>query len=382
LDKSLRVAFIAGSLTQGGAEKQFIYMVRELLDRGVDVRIFSLTQGEYYEPTIKKMGLLPIWLGRCSSPLLRIIFLITGLNKFQPHIIQSTHFFTNLYAAITGRLVGSISIGSIRNDIFHSLNVHGFWGSWLLRSPSALLANSYSAKQGVEGVGLSPEKISVLPNVIDLADYGSHVTHIELPPTLTGNVLFFVVARMVRAKRLDRFLAALAIARRTHENIMGVLVGDGPQRLNLENIAKNLNLTPNGVIFLGRRDDVPSLLHQADALVITSDYEGFPNVLIEAMASRIPVITTPAGDADSIIQDGVTGFVVPFDGVEGIAKRMVQLANSPDLRERLGRAGRRVVETRFSFEQQKNRLLSTYRSIAWQQENPRVMDLIAHHMLY
>lgn len=381
MDKALRVAFIAGSLTQGGAEKQFIYMVKELLDRGVDVRIFSLTRGEYYEASVKRMGLLPIWLGRYSSPLLRLIVLIISLYKFQPHIVHSTHFFTNLYVALAGGLVGSMTIGSIRNDIFHSLSTHRLWGAWLLRSPSALLTNSYSAKQGVEVVGLSPEKVRVLPNVIDLEDFDSHVTHVELPHTLKGNTLFFIVARMVRAKRLDRFLTALAIARAAHKKIMGVLVGDGPQRVNLENIAKNLDLIPNGVIFLGRRNDVPSLLHQADALVVTSDYEGFPNVLIEAMASRIPVITTPAGDADSIIQDGVTGFVIPFDDVEGVAERMIRLAKSPELKDRLGQSGRRMVETQFSFTQLQNRLLSTYRSIAEQQDNHQVIELIAHHMM-
>jgi glycosyltransferase involved in cell wall biosynthesis len=112
-------------------------------------------------------------------------------------------------------------------------------------------------------------------------------------------------------------------------------------------------------------------------LVLSSDREGFPNILLEAMAARIPVVATPAGDIQEVVREGVTGYVVPFDDVEGIAKRMVRLAKSPDLRHQLGEAGRQQAERIYSYEGLADRLLSTYRSIAEQQGNRRVLRALS-----
>src|SRR5258706_15129835 len=134
------------------------------------------------------------------------------------------------------------------------------------------------------------------------------------------------------------------MARQEVLDLKGILIGDGPERPRLEALANKLGLLPDGLLFLGRRNDVPALLAQASMLVLSSDHEGFPNVLLEAMAARLPVITTPAGDAGLVVQEGITGYVLPFDDIDAMAERMVRLAKSPDLRHTLGEAGRRRVE--------------------------------------
>src|SRR5205085_157391 len=149
---------------------------------------------------------------------------------------------------------------------------------------------------------------------------------------------------LVPVKRFDRFLDAVALARRAAPGLKALLVGEGPDRDALERHAAALGLFPDHLAFLGRRGDVPRLLRQADVLVLTSDYEGCPNVVLEAMAAGVPVVTTPAGDAGRVVQDGVTGFVTPFDDTEGLAARLVRLCNAPDLRARLGQAARRRAE--------------------------------------
>ena len=98
-----------------------------------------------------------------------------------------------------------------------------------------------------------------------------------------------------------------------------MIVGDGPLWTALHQRAQDLGLLPDGVAFLGRRNDVPALLGSADMLVLSSDHEGCPNVVMEAMAARRPVVTTPAGDAGVLVEDGVSGYVVPFDDVEAMA---------------------------------------------------------------
>jgi glycosyltransferase involved in cell wall biosynthesis len=117
------------------------------------------------------------------------------------------------------------------------------------------------------------------------------------------------------------------------------------------------------VTFLGRREDVPELLAGSDILVLTSDHEGFPNVVLEGMAAGLPIVTTPAGDAPQVVRDGVSGYVVPFDDVEVLASRIVELAKSAELRERLGQEGRRIAEQKYSLSELGPQALSLYAEV-------------------
>jgi glycosyltransferase involved in cell wall biosynthesis len=137
--------------------------------------------------------------------------------------------------------------------------------------------------------------------------------------------------------------------------------------------AKELGLTRNDVIFLGACDNVPALLTQCGFLVLCSDYEGFPNVVLEAMAASLPVISTPVGDAERIVREDQTGYMVDLDDTDSMAERMVELANSPLTRRRLGAEGRRCVEQEFDYETLLVRLLSVFHDFAGQNRRHRLM---------
>ncbi len=231
-----------------------------------------------------------------------------------------------------------------------TVQTNGLWTAWLLRTPDALVVNSLTGWREMTASGLvSPERLCFLPNVIDLSEFDGQ----DLPAAASGSTQWeacrvILVGRLFPVKRADRFLQTLVFARRKHPRLEGLIVGDGPERGRLERLALRTGLAAGGVRFLGQRTDVPTLLGQADLLVSCSDREGFPNVVLEAMAARLPVITTPAGDSGIVVQDGVTGYVVPFDDVPAMANRLVDLARSPDLRRRFGEAGRRRVEQHYA----------------------------------
>ena len=90
----LRVALIAGTLRQGGAEKQAVYMARALRDAGVDVRLYCLTRGEFHEARLRALGVPPRWVGRRGNPALRLLALAREFREFRPQIVQACHFFT------------------------------------------------------------------------------------------------------------------------------------------------------------------------------------------------------------------------------------------------------------------------------------------------
>jgi glycosyltransferase involved in cell wall biosynthesis len=360
---SLRLALLAGSLGRGGAEKQCLYLARELVRAGVEVRVFALTHGDPYERSLEEVGAAVCWGGRYRVPL-RIASLAGMVRAFRPDIVQALHFFTNLYAVAAARLSGCVEIGSIRNDTQFDMAECGPWGVPLLRAPRTLVSNSRAAAQRAERSGVRPERIQVLTNVIDVAEFDRIWAPCRVDAPSREVPIAIAVARLVSAKRLDRFLRALARARQQGIPLRGVIVGDGPERPGLEALAGALGLFPEGVVLLGEREDVPRLLARADMLVLTSQHEGFPNVLLEAMAAHLPVVTTTAGDAASLVRDGRTGFVVPFDDQELLCARLTELAVSPATRQALGRAGRRVIEEEYRTDTLAGRALRIYHQAA------------------
>ena len=114
-----------------------------------------------------------------------------------------------------------------------------------------------------------------------------------------------------------------------------VLVGDGPRREKLESMARSLNITER-VLFTGFQDDVDFYLSQSKIFALTSIIEGYPNALIEAMATPLPSVSfdCEAGPSD-IIRDGENGFLIDVGDIEKLTCRLQQLIDDPDLRERI-----------------------------------------------
>jgi glycosyltransferase involved in cell wall biosynthesis len=212
---------------------------------------------------------------------------------------------------------------------------------------------------------VEPRRVFLLPNVIDPSE--NSIAELSLPntePVQQDSVKAVFVGRLVPAKRVDRFIEAIGLARQRCPNLRGLIVGDGPERHNWENFAIQKGLCPPILTFIGQRDDVPNLLIQSAMLVLCSDDEGFPNVILEAMLARLPVITTPAGDSDIIVENEVNGYVVPFSDTCAMAERMVRLAESPELRRLLGEAGRQRVEQHYAYASLAYRLMHIYHKVA------------------
>ncbi|NDJ61557.1 MAG: glycosyltransferase family 4 protein [Chloroflexi bacterium] len=362
---ALRVSFVVGRLAQGGAEKQLVYMARALKSAGVSVRVYCVTQGEFYQQPLRELGLAPIWFGQRGNPLLRAWTLAQMNRSFQPHIFQATHTYVNLHAAIAARLIGKTSIGAVRNNLAQTYVSAGRWTTLSLKIPSALIVNSHHAMDELRQRALvSEHKPHLLTNVIDLAEFDAkHAQLIDPPPSTAGSITVMFAARLVPAKRLDRFLRAFSLARQRVPTLRAVILGEGPARPEAETLIHELDLPPQSVMFAGLQANVPAWLRHADIFALSSDDEGFPNVVLEAMAARLPVVTTPAGDAGIVVQDGITGFVVPFDDLDAYADRLVRLAESPALRQQMGEAGRQRANADYAYGTLAERLLVVYARI-------------------
>ena len=138
------------------------------------------------------------------------------------------------------------------------------------------------------------------------------------------------------------------------------IAGDGPDRPALEAEIDRLGLSDH-VELLGTRDDVPELLASSDVFVLSSDSEGLPMSVLEAMAAGLPVIASAVGGVPEAVRDGETGALVPPGDSAALARALRRLVADPALRERLGDAGRRRVEQEFSLERFEREHLELYR---------------------
>jgi glycosyltransferase involved in cell wall biosynthesis len=235
---------------------------------------------------------------------------------------------------------------------------------YLFRVPAGVIVNSKRAEQQLRDSGLtSPGRVWLLPNVVDLAEIRANDTRPQAAAP-DGAVTAIFLSRLVALKRLDVFLRALAIARRAAPALRGLVVGDGPEREPMQRLAAELGLLPAHVRFTGESFHPGEQLAEADFLVLCSDHEGSPNSVLEAMALGKPAIVTPAGDAPLVVQHDRSGFVVEFNDPQGLAARMVELARSPELRARMGRAGREHIEAAYSVDGLAERLLRIYAQAA------------------
>ena len=357
----IKICFLAGTLEHGGAERQLFYWLRALCDCGAAPRVLCLDRGEFWETPIKNLGVPVTWVGEHASRLKRLIRIIRDLRKDPPDVFQSQHFFANAYVSLAASLLGASAIGAMRSDGLTDVLESGRAGGWLnLHLPGMLAANSRRAIRYATSRGIAPSRLYFLPNVVDTEHFKPAESNAQDPLTL------LTVGRLVKEKRLDRFLSILARLRIDfHLDVRGLIVGpareDEDLRVQLEHQAKKLRLFPDGVQFQGAVSDMAPLYQQAAVCVLTSDNEGTPNVLLEAMSSGVPVVATRVGGVPEIIRHQQTGFVCDRDDQDGFVAALLQLARNPQLRAEMGCRARAWVEENHSLHRLPARLSELYR---------------------
>ncbi|MEQ1625941.1 MAG: glycosyltransferase family 4 protein [Nitrospira sp.] len=155
------------------------------------------------------------------------------------------------------------------------------------------------------------------------------------------------VARLVPDKGLECFLRMAAIIRAERADVKFLIVGEGPLRQSLEQMAELIGIGPD-VVFAGHRTDIPELMQAMDLFVLPTRREGFGVVFAEAMAMGKATVGSDIGPIAEVLEDGVTGYLAPADNPEAFAARTLELLNDNAKRRTFGEAGRRRVEQLFS----------------------------------
>ena len=344
----LKICFIIGHLRPGGSERQLFYILKALHDEGARPRVLCLTRGDFWDDKIRNLGILVTWIGEARSRWLRLIRIISELRRNPPEIVQSQHFYTNSYAIAAGRLLGLPDIGAMRSNGIREFNDSGALVGWLnFRAPRVIAVNSQAGIHYARSCGVPDSRLYLLPNVVDTDQFQ--------PATTTGRKVVRVISvgRLVSEKRFDRFISVLAHVRKNstkpvHATIVGPSDLDRDLRRQLQQQAARLGLGPEALEFRGAVSNMVPVYQEADLCVLTSDFEGTPNVLMEAMACGLPVVATRVGGVPDLVREGETGFTVEPDCEDALGATLLRLVHDDGLRRAMGHQGRAYIVARHS----------------------------------
>jgi L-malate glycosyltransferase len=344
------------SFQLGGTERQ----VTNLAVR-VDSSKFSLHLAclRYFGELLAEVERLPVprpefRIGRLYSP--RTVWQAVRLARYiranRIQVVHSYGYYPNVFTVPIARLMGApIVMASIRD----TGNLLTPMQSWLQKSVCQLadcvLVNAEAIRVNLLEQGYDPSKIVVIRNGTAMATFtkkgrNAALRH-ELGLPLSAR-LIAVFSRLNQMKGVHYFLEAARVLAGRFDDVCFLIVGDGGSRKELEEQACRLGLGSR-VVFTGFRTDVPDLLSEATISVLPSLSEGTSNTLLESMATGVPVIATRVGGNPEVVEDQISGLLVPPRDSAALATAMGELLDDPDLALRLGQAGLRRVSELYSI---------------------------------
>jgi glycosyltransferase involved in cell wall biosynthesis len=292
-----------------------------------------------------------------GHPLRRVRGLRAALAADGIDVVHAWLFIANAFAWAATRVAGPRLITTARNckrsgGLLDVLNRRAFAAS------DAIVVNSRQVADYIATVyAAPPDRMTVVYNAIDLDRF-------QPAPAArpVGAPLVVMVGRLVKQKNPHLFVAAAAALRVHLPGVRFRLVGDGPLRSEIESAARAAGLG-DALELAGERRDVEAVLRDADLFWLTSDWEGLPNAVLEAMASGLPVVATDVGGTAELVDAGVEGYVVDAGDRDALVARSLEILRDAERHAHMRRAAR-ARATQFSRAAMAQATQAVYRRVA------------------
>lgn len=355
-----RVVLFIPSLGVGGAQRQLVTHLSRMDRARWTPELVTLNMPDkFFEEGIRAQGIPITYLNPAQDFWLCgvVLRLMRHLRARSAVVIHAWLHYAAMLAAIAGSLAGTpVIIGSLRSE--RPGRFPWFYKKWqraidILTAPlhTTMIANSDAVKaEHAQWAWASPSKLVTIYNGIDPIPEPTQEEMQALRAELRVHPdipLVGIVGRLSLEKDHRTFLDAARFVLNRRPDVQFLIVGDGPLRQQIEADVQRWGLT-GSVKILGERKDALAIIRLLDVLVLTSRSEGFPNVLLEAAVTGTAVVTTAAGGAAEVVEDGRTGFVVPCRNSWAVGERVMQLLMKPDMRSRFADAAQRRAETMFA----------------------------------
>jgi glycosyltransferase involved in cell wall biosynthesis len=389
----IRVLRIIARLNVGGPAIQAINLTRRLEPHGYQTVLLrgqeSQTEGSM-DHLADDLGVRPVYVTGLRRDLgwhdLRALWrVIIWIWRFRPDVLHSHTAKAGTLARVAAALLPRSRRPRV---IVHTFHGHVFQGEFskrtskiivwvehlLARRTTRVIAVSDEVADDLIRLGVAPaEKVETVRLGFDLSRFAVQGSARDEARRLTRErfgipqeaLVVTLIARVVKVKRIDRFIDMARQLSAERPDVWFLVAGDGDRRKEHEGSAAAGALGER-LVWAGFQRDIPSICFASDVVVLTSDNEGTPVCLIEAQAAGVPVVTTRVGGVETVVIDGETGRVVANDATE-LAAAVAELLDDPGLRARYGKRGREHSLATFSVDRLVADIVSLYERLLLEQ---------------
>lgn len=351
------VMFVISGLNMGGVESQLTSLLEAAAPAGDDWKVTVLTitsaRNEELALRLERRGVEFVMVDREASGFPRFLAdLTSAIRAARPDVV---HTLLSGSSGTWGRVAARLArvphvVHSDRSLQPIKTRLQGLLEPWVNRMTDVFFTNARAIAKRLEAAGVPADRIEVVPNGVDLTRFAAaDGTALRREWGVGDGELVVGYLGMLRAeKRPQLLLEALELMAEDDLPARVVFAGDGVLMDELKERARRSRWGADRILFLGVRSDIPGFLAAIDVLVLTSDTEGLPNAVIEAMAAGRPVIATSVSDVPQLVTDN--GYVVEPRDAAGLAEALGRMLRLPPAeRACMGVAGRRRAEAEFGL---------------------------------
>jgi glycosyltransferase involved in cell wall biosynthesis len=342
------VAVILSSFEPGGTERQMTELIRRLDRDRFRVHAVCFRRTGAWLPRVEaaayEVADFPLRSFKSAASIPPLLRFVAWLRRRKIAVVHACDLYANIFALPGAALARvPVRIGS-RRELAppDKTRAHLTAQRLAYRFAHRVVANSTAAAARIASEGVPDARISVIPNGIDLSAFTP-------APARDRRRIVATVANLRQEKGHDVLLRAAAIVLQQVPDARFRIIGDGPMRGALLDLAAALGVAP-AVEFLGHREDVASLLAASDLYAFPSRTEAFPNGLIEGMAAALPVIASGVGGMLELVEHQRNGLLVPPDDEAALARAILDLMGDETTAAMLAQTARQTIESRYSFE--------------------------------
>jgi glycosyltransferase involved in cell wall biosynthesis len=353
----LKICFIAHCLKKGGSEKQLYYWIKTLKEKGAKIIVLSLTKQDYFEKKIEELGIRVFCIHKLL-PLADILKARKIIQEFKPQIVQSTHVQTNILAQASSLFLGAKAIGAIRGNVKDEIKKTGL-GKFSIRFPKTKIVNSKTILKELKKEGIDSSNTYYLQNAIGEEYFCKGKKQKNALPLILN------VANFKQQKNQIVLLEALAILKQNDCLFRAKIVGSINESNIFEKLkekAMELGLEKDAKIILFN-GDIKRFFCEADLFALSSESEGMPNVVLEAMAASLPIVSTNVGDVKLWIKNNKNGFVVEKNNPFAFAEKLCFLVKKTHIARIMGQKNTELAAKEFSTKKLEKELVEIYYSI-------------------
>ncbi|MFX1453184.1 MAG: glycosyltransferase family 4 protein [Promethearchaeota archaeon] len=358
----------------GGQEIYGFIILKNLIQTKCRVVVYTLGISKIVKKNYKIFSFKPLNFYFFRFPFKTLMYILSFLKHQKQSKIQIIHANGVISEGLAAILIKKILkipvlITLHGGGIYSFANRFPFIVKFILKHSDRIIAINKFLQ--IKAKQYTTNRIDLIPNFIDSNKFRrknkQSIIDFKKKYDLNDKIIILIVSRLVTTKGIDNLILAIRELVKSYPNICLQIIGEGPQKKKLIKFANKHGLKDK-VFFLGKisNDKLPIYYSACDVFVLPSLYEGQPTVLLEAMACEAPIIATAVGGVKELIKHKFNGLLIPKNDYLTLSKNINRLISNPDLKTRMGKNGRQIIEDQYESTKNFKKIYEIYLSIIQQ----------------